>query len=149
MYLHLNDQSSAMSFVECRIETFQPYACVLAGELPVNLGLNPISVRLPCPNLAAHLVNGVNPAIETRTRHHTDFRFGHVQPAAVFRSVHKFELVPKHFGLRRLECLAKRTRTMGVQIVHHQRDGFGRLISLRTGSAARRLCRRPSAVQRL
>ena len=67
---------SAMSFFKCRIETFQPYARVLAGELPVNL--------------AAHLLNGVNPAIETLARHHTDFRFGHIQPATVFRCVHKF-----------------------------------------------------------
>ena len=35
-----------MSFFKCRIETFQPDTHILAGELPVNLGMNPIPKRL-------------------------------------------------------------------------------------------------------
>ena len=35
-----------MSFFKCRIETFQPDTRILAGELPVNLGMNPIPKRL-------------------------------------------------------------------------------------------------------
>ena len=43
---------------------FQPYSRVVAGELPIYLGMNLFSARLPCVNFAAHLFNGVEPAIQ-------------------------------------------------------------------------------------
>ena len=86
----------------CRIETFQPSVRVLTGELPVRLGMDTISMRLPRVNLPAHLVNEVGPAIQTLARHHTDSCFGHIQHLfhrgcelgiAVGRS-HPFEAIP-------------------------------------------------------
>ena len=56
--------ASAMSFFKYRTEMFQPYLRVVAGGLPINLGMNLFSVRLLCVNLAAHLFNGVEPAIQ-------------------------------------------------------------------------------------
>ena len=43
---------------------FQPYSRFVAGELPIYLGMNLFSACLPCVNFAAHLFNGVEPAIQ-------------------------------------------------------------------------------------
>ena len=40
-------QPSVLSFIKCRIKTFQLHAGVVGGELPVDLALDAVSVRLP------------------------------------------------------------------------------------------------------
>jgi hypothetical protein len=53
----------------------------MSGKLPSDLCLQVVSVA------------------ETLANHHVQFILGHIEPAAVGESVHKFKAVPESFGL--------------------------------------------------
>ena len=46
-------QPSVLSFIKCRIKAFEIHAGVVRGELPVDLGLDAVSGRLPSRDLVA------------------------------------------------------------------------------------------------
>lgn len=52
-----------LSIVKCRIETLQPDAGVVGGELPVHLGLEAVALDLPSGDLGAQGLDGVDAAV--------------------------------------------------------------------------------------
>ena len=84
-----------MSLIKCRMKALQPDTGVVGGELPIDLGLNPVASRLPGGDLGAQHFEGVNAAIEALTDHHIEFDLGDVEPAAVLGGKDELKAVPR------------------------------------------------------
>ena len=94
-------RASVLSFIKCRIEAFQLDAGVVGGELPVDLGLDAVSGRLPSRDLVAEDLERVNAAVEALTGHDVELDLGDVEPTAVLWRVDELEAVPQGLGLGR------------------------------------------------
>ena len=87
--------ASVLSFIKCRIEAFQLDAGVVRGELPVDLGLDAVSGRLPSRDLVVQDLEGVNAAVEALTGHDVELDLGDVEPTAMLWRVDELEAVPQ------------------------------------------------------
>ena len=77
------------------VNTLQPDPSVVVGELPVDLGLNPVPSRLPSGDLGAQHFEGVNAVIQALADHHIELDLGDVQPTAVLGGEDELEAVPQ------------------------------------------------------
>ena len=87
-------RSSVLSFIKCRLTTLQLHAGVVRGELPVDLGPDSVSGRLPRRDLVAQDLERGNAAIEALTDHDVEFDFSDVEPTAVLGRIDELEAVP-------------------------------------------------------
>ncbi len=71
-----------------------------------------------------HLVEIINPSIQTLLDEDVEFDLGHVQPTAVLGRVDELETIPQRFGRRGRKRLVERARAVSIEIVHHERDLF-------------------------
>ena len=90
--------SSVLSFIKCRIKAFEIHAGVVRGELPVDLGLDAVSGRLPGRDLVAQGLEGVNATVEALTDQDIEFDLGDVEPTAVLGGVDELKAVPQRLG---------------------------------------------------
>jgi len=72
---------------ELRVQTAQFDAGVIGRELPVDVGGTKVAVGFPSGNLVRQALPVVDPARQALPSEHTQFAFGDVQPASVFRRV--------------------------------------------------------------
>ena len=121
----MRDLTSVMSHIKSRIEAFEFDPCVVGGELPVDLGLYPVSGRLPGGDFGAQGVDGVDAAVQALADHDVEFDLGDIQPTAVLGGKDKLEAVPKRLGPGRFEGFVERAGAVGVEVVHHQGDACG------------------------
>ena len=122
--------TSVLSFIKCRIKAFEIHAGVVRGELPVDLGLDAVSGRLPSRDLVAQDPEGGDAAVEALTDHDAELDLGDVEPTAVLGRVDELEAVPQGLGHGRRKGLVEGAGAVGVQVVHHQCDSLGAGVAL-------------------
>ncbi len=88
----------------------------------MHSGIFVVSMYLPCLYLLPDHLYIVDASIQTLSREHIQLDLGHVQPAPMFRRIHKFKPIPEGFGYLRGERFVEGTRRVRIQVVHHQRD---------------------------
>ena len=81
--LSCGSRASVLSFIKCRIKAFEIHAGVVRSELPVDLGLDAVSGRLPSRDLVAQDLEGGDAAVEALTDHDAELDLGDVEPTAV------------------------------------------------------------------
>ena len=72
---------------ELGVQAAQFDARVMGRELPVDLGSTKVAIAFPGGNLVRQALPVVDPARQALPSEHTQFAFGDVQPASVFRRV--------------------------------------------------------------
>ena len=100
-------ETSVVSFVKRRIEAFEFDTRVVGGEVPVDLGSDPVSGGLPSADFGSQGVDGVDAAVEALADRHAEFDLGDVQPTAVLGGVDELEAVPQRLGPCRVEGLVE------------------------------------------
>ena len=85
-----------------------------------------------------HLVEMINPSIQTLLDEDVEFDLGHVQPTAVLGRVDELETIPQRFGGRGRKRLVERARAVSIEIVHHERDLFSPAIL--PGNGLQKVC---------
>ena len=111
-------------------KAFEIHAGVVRGELPVDLGLDAVSGRLPSRDLVAQDPEGGDAAVEALTDHDAELDLGDVEPTAVLGRVDELEAVPQGLGHGRRKGLVEGAGAVGVQVVHHQCDSLGAGVAL-------------------
>ncbi len=71
------------------------------------------------------LIETVDAAVETLPNHDVQFNLGHIEPASVDGSIHKFKTVPKPLGLLGRKSLVERACLVRAQVVHNEDDLLG------------------------
>ena len=91
---------------ELRVQTTQFDAGVIGREPPVDLRSTNVAISFPSGNLVRQALPVVDSARQALPSEHTQFAFGNVQPASMFRRVmnlQTFRQPPRRKGVR-TEC---------------------------------------------
>jgi len=97
---------------------FQFYPCVFCRKLPVDFCLSGIAFLIPCFYFSSHYIYCGNSFRKALALEDTQFYFGNIQPASMFRSMMNFKAFRQAQNFLGMKRFVKRRYVVRVQIVH-------------------------------
>src|SRR5688572_5187098 len=110
------------------IEMFETDSGISGRESPVHLAACGVAVRFPGRNLPRQVGQVWNALVQALPSQHAQFDLRHVQPTPVLGCVMQLQLLRQPPGLLRRKGFIQRAQGVGVQVVLHQDDPFGRRV---------------------